>query len=35
LFNRCCPLWYTGCFGILNAIASGAAFSTMKIGACP
>src|SRR3954451_23326773 len=31
----CCQLLYSGVFGNLNAIASGAAFSTMKIGACP
>src|SRR3954447_6096587 len=31
----CCQLLYSGVFGSLNAMDSGAAFSTMKIGACP
>src|SRR3954462_13948666 len=31
----CCQLLSSGVFGNLNAMDSGAAFSTMKIGACP
>src|ERR1035437_10196863 len=34
VFTTCCQFLYSGIFGSLNAIASGAAFSTMKIGAC-
>src|SRR6185312_10104261 len=35
VFSTCCQLLYSGIFGSLNAISSGAAFSTIKIGACP
>src|SRR5579863_3643217 len=33
VFNSCCQLLYSAITGSLNAIASGAALSTMKIGA--
>src|SRR5450432_2301548 len=35
VFNSCCQFLYSGIFGSLNAIAAGAAFSTMKTGAAP
>src|SRR6266480_1584135 len=35
VFNSCCQPLYSGSFGNLNAIASGAAFNTMKIGGFP
>src|ERR1700731_2343845 len=35
VFNSCCQALYSGSFGSLNVICSGAAFSTMKIGSPP
>src|SRR5260370_19410805 len=35
VFNSCCQLLYSGSFGNLNAIASGAALTTMQIGGFP
>src|SRR4029077_19680698 len=35
VFNSCCQRLYSGSFGSLKGIASGAALSTMKIGAAP